>query len=228
MFCDVTLCRRHRSARARRLGRPSCRPTMNGRAATPPTPGSRRHGVLRSASGVPVQMILTANPGGAGHLIRDRYRLHPFPARPTPDPAHAADGALQKMAVIPSRPTDNKLLLVRDPGYVDSLDLVGSAEWCGRGWKATGRRSRVPFSMAGRSDGTSSDRSRCPITGSDPWIDVCRAVQRRLEYRRWQRIRRREDGGQNSHAATAMAATTEAPAMVPTDWGAKRQRDAAD
>ena len=43
-------------------------------------PIDRLFGVLRSAAGVPVQMILTANPGGAGqHWIKDRYKLYPFP-----------------------------------------------------------------------------------------------------------------------------------------------------
>src|SRR5262245_30087828 len=94
-----------------------------------PTPIDRLFGVLRSSAGVPVQLILTANPGGAGqHWIRDRYRLHPFPASPQIVTRTLANGAIHKMAVIPSRVTDNKLLLTADPGYINRLHLVGSAE----------------------------------------------------------------------------------------------------
>jgi hypothetical protein len=106
-----------------------------------PAPIDRLYGVLRSSSGVPVQLILTANPGGAGqHWIRDRYRLHPFPARPQLVTRTLANGAIHKMAVIPSRLTDNKLLLAADPGYINRLHLVGSAElvraWLEGDWSA--------------------------------------------------------------------------------------------
>ena len=44
-----------------------------------PDPIWRLFGALRSAMGVPVQIILTANPGGPGqHWIRERYDLVPF------------------------------------------------------------------------------------------------------------------------------------------------------
>ena len=46
-------------------------------------PIDRLQAVLRSAAGVPTQLILTANPGGPGqHWVKERYRLHPFPFRP--------------------------------------------------------------------------------------------------------------------------------------------------
>src|SRR5580700_208088 len=48
-----------------------------------PDPIDRLFGVLRSSSGVPVQLVLTANPGGPGqHWLRERYRLWPFPRWP--------------------------------------------------------------------------------------------------------------------------------------------------
>ena len=48
-----------------------------------PGPIDRLFGVLRSAQGVPVQLILTANPGGAGQgWLRERYGLVPFPSVP--------------------------------------------------------------------------------------------------------------------------------------------------
>lgn len=108
-----------------------------------PTSGpiDRMFGVLRSASGIPVQLILTANPGGAGqHWIRDRYRLHPFPAKPMVLERLLPDGEIHKFAVIPSRLTDNKILLTRDPKYKSRLQMVGSAElvraWLEGDWSA--------------------------------------------------------------------------------------------
>lgn len=92
-----------------------------------PDPIDRLFGVLRSAKGVPVQMILTANPGGAGqHWIASRYGLIPFPSGPKVITRALANGATHKMAVVPSRITDNKILTTADPGYVDRLHLVGS------------------------------------------------------------------------------------------------------
>jgi hypothetical protein len=98
-------------------------------------------GVLRSAKGVPVQLILTANPGGAGqHWIRDRYQLHPFPRQPKVLRRKLPDGSEHRVAVIPSRITDNRILLDSDPGYVSRLYLVGSAQlvkaWLEGDWTA--------------------------------------------------------------------------------------------
>jgi hypothetical protein len=89
----------------------------------------RLFGTLRSAHGVPVQMILTGNPGGPGqHWIRGRYELHPFPLKPRVLRRPLPGGKTHVVAVIPSRITNNKILLTRDPGYVDRLHLVGSAQ----------------------------------------------------------------------------------------------------
>ena len=101
----------------------------------------RLFGVLRSADGVPVQMILTANPGGAGqHWIAKRYRLVPFPDRPKVVTRKLEDGSKHKMAVIPSRIADNRIMLARDPGYVGRLRLVGSnglvKAWLDGDWSA--------------------------------------------------------------------------------------------
>jgi hypothetical protein len=106
-----------------------------------PAPIDLLFGVLRSASGVPVQLILTANPGGAGqHWIRDRYQLHPFPRRPKVLRRKLPNGNEHSVAVIPSRLTDNKILLNSDPKYVDRLYLVGSAQlvkaWLEGDWTA--------------------------------------------------------------------------------------------
>ena len=97
-------------------------------------PIDRLNGVLRSTEGVPTQLILTANPGGAGqHWIRARYELHPFPSFPKIIQRTLANGAVHHVAVIPSRITDNKILIERDPSYINRLYMVGSAELV-RGW----------------------------------------------------------------------------------------------
>lgn len=111
-----------------------------GQYATP-APIDRLFGVLRSAVGAPVQLILTANPGGAGqHWIRDRYQLHPFPPGPKVVQRVLPDGYVHKMAVIPSRLTDNRILMARDPAYKSRLHLVGSQElvraWLEGDWSA--------------------------------------------------------------------------------------------
>ena len=93
-----------------------------------PAPVDRLFGVLRSAAGVPVQLILTANPGGSGqHWISERYGLIPFPRGPKVVGRVLGNGSVHKAAVIPSRLTDNRVLLTSDPGYFDRLHLVGSA-----------------------------------------------------------------------------------------------------
>lgn len=97
-------------------------------------PIDRLFGLLRSAHAVPIQLILTANPGGAGqHWIRQRYGLVPFPAGPKILTRQLPNGALHKVAVIPSRISDNKIMLHNDPGYIDRLHLVGSAQLV-KGW----------------------------------------------------------------------------------------------
>ena len=93
-----------------------------------PDPGAidRLFGVLRSAHGVPVQLILTANPGGAGqHWIRDRYRLSPFPLGPKRLERRLPNGGIHIIGVIPSRISDNRYL---GADYVQRLHLVGSAQ----------------------------------------------------------------------------------------------------
>ncbi|SEC57787.1 Phage terminase large subunit [Rhizobiales bacterium GAS188] len=106
-----------------------------------PEPIFRLFGVLRSAAGVPVQMILTGNPGGPGQgWIRDRYELVPFPERTRILVKPLPDGSLHKVAVIPSRLADNPFLTVIDPAYAGRLQLVGSAKlvraWLNGDWNA--------------------------------------------------------------------------------------------
>lgn len=106
-----------------------------------PTPIDRLFGVLRSASGVPVQLILTANPGGAGQQwISARYGLIPFPRSPKVVVRELEDGTQHRMAVIPSRITDNRILLDSDPGYLTRLKMVGGQAlvkaWLEGDWSA--------------------------------------------------------------------------------------------
>ena len=104
-------------------------------------PIDRLFGTLRSSAGVPVQLILTANPGGPGqHWLRERYQLWPFPAGPKLYKRALPNGDVHSVAVIPSRITDNKVLLASDPGYVGRLHLVGSdalvKAWLNGDWSA--------------------------------------------------------------------------------------------
>lgn len=106
-----------------------------------PAPIDRLFGVLRSAQGVPVQLILTANPGGAGQQwIRERYKLVPFPRSPVVVDRELEDGAIHRMAVIPSRITDNRILLDSDPRYLSRLQMVGGKAlvkaWLEGDWSA--------------------------------------------------------------------------------------------
>jgi hypothetical protein len=106
-----------------------------------PAPIDRLFGVLRSAHSVPVQLILTGNPGGAGQQwLRHRYQLVPFPRRPRLLQRTLPNGDVHKVAVIPGRLTENKILLASDPGYVGRLHMVGSAQlvkaWLEGDWTA--------------------------------------------------------------------------------------------
>lgn len=101
----------------------------------------RLFGVLRSAHGVPIQLVLTANPGGPGQQwLRERYELMPFPRFPRRLFRPLPDGTVHQVAVIPSRIDNNQILLRRDPGYKGRLYLVGSAAlvkaWIEGDWTA--------------------------------------------------------------------------------------------
>lgn len=106
-----------------------------------PAPIDRLFATMRSAHGVPVQMILTGNPGGAGqHWLAERYQLIPFRREPYVVEVTRASGVTTEAAVIPARITDNTALIDMDPGYVDRLRMVGSAAlvqaWLEGDWSA--------------------------------------------------------------------------------------------
>lgn len=88
----------------------------------------RLFGCLRSTAGVPVQLILTANPGGPGHhWIKARY-IDPAPLGFKTLRRRLPNGEDHRYVYIPSRVQHNRILLANDPGYVGRLYLVGSAE----------------------------------------------------------------------------------------------------
>jgi hypothetical protein len=79
---------------------------------------------LRSAHNVPTKRIrCSANPGGVGHhWIKDKF-VDPFPKGQVPfqDPDTGGD-----VMFVPSRLTDNAILMRNDPGYVGRLKGLGS------------------------------------------------------------------------------------------------------
>lgn len=93
-----------------------------------PAPIDMLFGCLRSAHGVPVQLILSANPGGPGHQwIKQRY-IDPAPNGFVRLVRKLPNGAEHYAVFIKSLITDNKILLRKDPEYINRLYLVGSAE----------------------------------------------------------------------------------------------------
>jgi hypothetical protein len=94
-----------------------------------PAPIDRLFGILRSAHGVPIQLVLTGNPGGPGqHWLAERYKLVPFPRAPHLVERRLRTGAVHTMAVIPARIQDNLILQARDPEYINRLHMVGSPQ----------------------------------------------------------------------------------------------------
>jgi hypothetical protein len=98
-----------------------------------PSPGplNKLRATLRSATGVPVGMRLTGNPGGPGHnWVKARYI--------TPDKrgwkvipetfTYAGVTMTLERVYIPSRLSDNPLLMQNDPTYVARLHQSGSEQ----------------------------------------------------------------------------------------------------
>ncbi len=103
-------------------------------------PVDRLNGVLRSAAGVPTQLILTGNPGGAGQgWIKERY-IDPCPSGMKILSRLLPNGKEHKYMFIPSKIQNNQMLLQADPDYINRLYLVGSDElvraWLEGDWNA--------------------------------------------------------------------------------------------
>lgn len=94
-----------------------------------PRPIWKLKACLRSARGVPCQMILTANPGGVGsNWVRARY-IDPEPQGWTPiKDVDARTGTETLRIFIPSKVSDNQILLRNDPGYIARLAQSGSEQ----------------------------------------------------------------------------------------------------
>lgn len=76
---------------------------------------------VRSAHGVPNKRIRSsANPGGVGHHWVKKYFVDPFPLG-----MELIDG---KRMFIPSKLTDNTILMSNDPEYIETLKELGSPE----------------------------------------------------------------------------------------------------
>lgn len=105
-----------------------------------PDPIDRLWGALRSKAGVPVQMILTANPGGSGQFWIKRRFIDPAPKGMTVLRGMLPNGKEHRRVYIPSRVQDNRALLEHDPEYIDRLYLVGSSQlvkaWLDGDWGA--------------------------------------------------------------------------------------------
>lgn len=99
-----------------------------------PDPINKLRATLRSGAGVPCGMRLTGNPGGAGHnWVKARY-INPDPKGfklITDDTEIELDGVKQVVKLdrvfIPSKISDNVLLMRNDPTYILRLKQAGSA-----------------------------------------------------------------------------------------------------
>lgn len=91
-------------------------------------PIDRLFGCLRSSHGVPIQLILSANPGGPGHhWIKQRF-IDPAPLGRKRLIRLLPNGKEHHAVYIPSKIADNRVLLAKDPDYINRLYLVGSVE----------------------------------------------------------------------------------------------------
>lgn len=102
-----------------------------------PKPIERIHAILRSATDIPTQLVLTGNPGGAGqHWLRHRY-IDPCPAGNKILRRQVTDDISIRYCYIPSRLADNAYL---GKDYVARLHMVGSKElvkaWLHGDWNA--------------------------------------------------------------------------------------------
>jgi hypothetical protein len=103
-------------------------------------PIDRINGVLRSAHGVPTQLLLTGNPGGPGQgWIKQRY-IDPAPLGMKVLVRKLPNGKEHPYVFIPSNVENNRILLQNDPDYINRLYLVGTEQlvnaWLKGDWDA--------------------------------------------------------------------------------------------
>jgi len=104
------------------------------------SPIMKLHGAIRSAAGIPTQMHLTGNPGGAGQgWLKDRF-IDPHPEGMKVITEKFPNGLERSRVFIPAKVTDNKILMLNDPNYVGNLYMTGSAAlvqaWLNGDWNA--------------------------------------------------------------------------------------------
>lgn len=85
-------------------------------------------GALRSAGGCPIQLILTFNPGGVGHSWLKKKFIVPQRLGMSRLSWQLGNGKVVHYVFIPSKVGDNRILLAKDPQYVDRLHMVGGPE----------------------------------------------------------------------------------------------------
>jgi hypothetical protein len=118
-----------------------------------PEPIDRIWGALRSSAGVPVSLVLTANPGGPGQgWLRARF-VDPHPLGNKVFRRELPNGDMSHPCVyIPSRLEHNRILLQHDPNYAERLKLVGSPElvraWLEGDWSSLEGAFFPEFSVA--------------------------------------------------------------------------------
>jgi len=102
-----------------------------------PDPIDKLRATLRSKTGVPAMLRLTANPGGPGHgWLKKRYVDPAPPMVPHFDPLTGT-----QRVFIPSLLTDNALLMRNDPTYAQRIRASGPAwlvaAWLNGDWNAS-------------------------------------------------------------------------------------------
>src|SRR5262245_26574971 len=95
---------------------------------------------MRSGAGVPVSMVLAGNPGGPGQQwIKQRY-VDPWPAGGRVLEIKLPNEAIHRRIFIRSFVRDNKVLLQKDPEYINRLYMVGHPTlvkaWLDGDWSA--------------------------------------------------------------------------------------------
>lgn len=95
-----------------------------------PAPVDKLSACLRSATkGMRLRFLIAANPGGPGHNWLKARFISPAP----PLTPHKCPKTGQALVFIPSRVTDNLLLLAHDPEYVNRLRGAGPP-WLVKAW----------------------------------------------------------------------------------------------
>ena len=101
------------------------------------TPLDTLRATLRSSQGIPTWLLLTGNPGGVGHnWLKSRY-IDPAPPM-TPFSTRVEVGGRStdvRRVFIPSKVSDNKILLENDPGYIGRIiEACEGQDWLVKAW----------------------------------------------------------------------------------------------